>query len=129
MFTVCKQIIAYFYKQYKLKKILSNLIDSKELFKYYYLEIIQFFYYCLPVNRKLTYKLETNFVDIVVMKSKLCLTLNMKFNQILDPNNICKDVSNKGRWGNGDVEITLKKEEDINKVLEIIEQSLDLQME
>ncbi|MGH4036850.1 MAG: GmrSD restriction endonuclease domain-containing protein [Sphaerochaeta sp.] len=77
----------------------------------------------------IAYKLETNFVDIVVMKSKLCLTLNMKFNQILDPNNICKDVSNKGRWGNGDVEITLKKEEDINKVLEIIEQSLDLQMD
>src|SRR5436305_12010721 len=53
----------------------------------------------------IAYKSSTNFVDIVPQKSKLRLSLNINFNQIIDPHGLCKDVSGLGRWGNGDVEV------------------------
>ena len=31
----------------------------------------------------------------------------MPFSEIIDPKNICKDVSNKGHLGNGEVEIKI----------------------
>lgn len=44
-------------------------------------------------------------MDIVIQKSRLKLSINMKFSDVLDPKGICKDVTGLGRWGNGDVEI------------------------
>lgn len=55
----------------------------------------------------IAYKSTTNFADIVPQKSKLRISLNMPFGEINDPMNLCKDVSNVGRWGNGDVEVNL----------------------
>ena len=51
------------------------------------------------------YKAETNFVDIVPQKSRLRLSLNMQFHELHDPKVLAKDVTNLGRWGNGDVEV------------------------
>ncbi|MFI3250248.1 MAG: DUF262 and DUF1524 domain-containing protein, partial [Eubacteriales bacterium] len=53
----------------------------------------------------IAYKADTNFVDIAIQKSRLRLTVNMKFTDIFDPKGICKDVAGLGRWGNGDAEI------------------------
>ena len=55
------------------------------------------------------YKAETNFVDVVPQAKRLRLSLNMVFAEINDPKGFCKDVSNLGRWGNGDVEVSLAK--------------------
>ena len=54
------------------------------------------------------YKAETNFVDAVPQSKRLRLSLNMRFPDIYDPKGICKDVTNVGRWGNGDVEVGLE---------------------
>ena len=40
-------------------------------------------------------------------KSKLRISLNMDFDEIYDPKNLCIDIKDKGKWGNGDVEIHL----------------------
>jgi len=74
------------------------------------------------------YKAETNFVDIVPQKSRLRLSLNMAFHEINDPRSLCKDVSNLGRWGNGDVEVGLDKEEDLPYIMGLVRQSLEKQM-
>ena len=49
------------------------------------------------------YKAETNFVDVVPLASRLRLALNMRFHELHDPRGLAKDVTNLGRWGNGDV--------------------------
>lgn len=72
----------------------------------------------------IAYKADTNFVDVVVQKSKLRLSINMKFDSLIDPKNICNDVSCLGRWGNGDVEIMFDDICKIDDVMEIIEQGL-----
>ena len=75
----------------------------------------------------IAYKLDTNFVDIVVQRQRLRISLNMKFSEIYDPNNMCKDVTGLGRWGNGDVETYFEHTSDIDKVMELVEQSYRLQ--
>ena len=75
------------------------------------------------------YKLDTNFVDIVFQKQRLRISINMKFSDIVDPEGICKDVTGLGRWGNGDVELFMEHNDELDTVMEIIEQSYNAQAE
>jgi predicted transport protein len=77
----------------------------------------------------IAYKSSTNFVDIVPQKSKLRLSLNIDFEQIHDPYGLSKDVSGKGRWGNGDVEVNIHNTADLDKVMDLIQQAFDAQTE
>lgn len=74
------------------------------------------------------YKAETNFVDVVPQKSRLRLSLNMKFHEVRDPRGLCRDVTNLGRWGNGDVEVALSRTEDLPYVMGLVRQAFEKQM-
>jgi len=74
------------------------------------------------------YKAETNFVDVVPQRNRLRLSLNMKFREVYDPRGLCKDVSNLGRWGNGDVEVGLSRLEDLSYVMGLVRQAFEKQM-
>ena len=74
------------------------------------------------------YKAETNFVDIVPQKSRLRLSLNMQFHELHDPKGLAKDVTNLGRWGNGDVEVSLSKLEELPCVMGLVRQAFEKQM-
>jgi len=74
------------------------------------------------------YKAETNFVDVVPQAKRLRLSLNVRFHEIDDPRGICKDVSNLGRWGNGDVEVGLSSAEELPYVMGLVRQSFEKQM-
>jgi len=74
------------------------------------------------------YKAETNFVDVVPQTKRLRLSLNMSFSDITDPKGLCKDVSNIGRWGNGDVEIGLASLDELPYVMGLVRQSFERQM-
>lgn len=80
------------------------------------------------MKKYIALKLETNFVDIVPQSSRLRLSLNMKFHEIHDPNGICKDISNVGRWGNGDVELGIRNVGEIPYALGLVRQSLERQL-
>ncbi|ERT60704.1 uncharacterized protein with ParB-like and HNH nuclease domain/predicted transport protein [Peptoniphilus koenoeneniae] len=77
----------------------------------------------------IAYKLDTNFVDIVPKKYRLRLSINMKFSDIIDPNGICKDITGIARWGNGDVEVSMKHQDELDQIMEIVKQSFDAQAE
>lgn len=74
------------------------------------------------------YKAETNFVDVVPQAKRLRLSLNVAFTEIDDPKGLCKDVSGLGRWGNGDVEVSLASIEELPYVMGLVRQSLEKQM-
>lgn len=74
------------------------------------------------------YKAETNFVDVVPQAKRLRLAINMPFHEIDDPKGICLDVTNLGRWGNGDVEVGIATKEDLPYVMGLVRQSFDRQM-
>jgi uncharacterized protein with ParB-like and HNH nuclease domain/predicted transport protein len=75
----------------------------------------------------IAFKAQTNFVDAVPQKRRLRLSLNIPFDEIKDPRGLCKDISGLGRWGNGDVEVGLETESDMNYILELVTQAFDIQ--
>ncbi len=77
----------------------------------------------------IAYKAATNFVDIEPQKQRLKLTLNMTFDEVNDPEKICRDVSNVGHYGNGDVEFGVTSAEQIEYALFLIRQSYEKQRE
>ena len=74
------------------------------------------------------YKAETNFVDIVPQKSRLRFSLNMHFHELHDQRKLAKDVTNLGRWGNGDVEVGLSEAEDMPYIMGLVRQAFEKQM-
>ena len=74
------------------------------------------------------YKAETNFVDVVPQTKRLLLVLNLGIEDIEDPKGLCRDISNIGRWGNGDVEVGLSRPDELPYVLGLVRQSFDRQM-
>ena len=48
--------------------------------------------------------------------------LNTKVGTLDDPRNITRDVSNTGHWGNGDYEIQISNDEDIEYIFSLIKQ-------
>lgn len=74
------------------------------------------------------YKAETNFVDVVPQAKRMRLSLNMPFADISDPKGLCKDTTNIGRWGNGDVEVRLSSFEELPYVMGLVRQSFEQQM-
>lgn len=73
----------------------------------------------------IAYKTITNFVDIAPQKSRLKLSLNMEYDEINDPKGICEDVTDKGRWGNGDVRVGISKFEELDYIMFLIKQAFD----
>ena len=74
------------------------------------------------------YKAETNFVDVVPQQSRLRLSLNMHFHELHDPMELAKDVTNLGRWGNGDAEVALSARDELPYVMGLVRQSFEKQM-
>ena len=74
------------------------------------------------------YKAETNFVDVVPQTKRLRLSLNTAFHEIEDPKGLCKDVSELGRWGNGDVEVGLASMNELPYVMGLVRQAFEKQM-
>ena len=66
-------------------------------------------------------------MDIVFQKQRLRISVNMKFSEIMDPHGICRDITGLGRWGNGDVELYMEHTSDVDKIMEIVEQSYRVQ--
>lgn len=95
------------------KRILNISSDVKREFKKLYI----------------AYKVESNFIDIIPRKSKLRLIINMKYKDVVDPYDICIDVSNKGKWGNGDTEIWYDNINQLDNIMDIIKQSYEKQLE
>lgn len=73
------------------------------------------------------YKRDTNFVDIVIQKRGLRLSLNIPFHEISDPTHICRDITGLGRWGNGETEVYFESLADLEDVMNLIQQSYQWQ--
>ena len=76
----------------------------------------------------IAYKSETNFVDVVPQKSRLRLSLNMHFHELHDPKGLTKDVTNIGRWGNGNIEVGLSEAKDMPYIMGLVRQAFEKQM-
>lgn len=76
-----------------------------------------------PKSKYIAFKLSTNFVDVEVRKDALKLYLNIPKGKLLDEKGISEDVSNKGKWGNGDYVVLLNDKSELDYVFGLISQS------
>ncbi|MCY4341371.1 MAG: DUF1524 domain-containing protein [Gammaproteobacteria bacterium] len=74
------------------------------------------------------YKADTNFVDVVPQKSSLRLSLNVRFHELHDPKKRARDVTNLGRWGNGDAEVRLRCLGELPYIMGLVRQAFEKQM-
>ncbi len=74
------------------------------------------------------FKAETNFMDVVPQAKRLLLMLNMSFAELDDPKKMARDVTNLGRWGNGDVEVPFESIDELPYVVGLVRQSLEKQL-
>ena len=51
----------------------------------------------------------------------------MKYADVIDSKGICRDVTGIGKWGNGDVEVSLDSLDDLDDVMDIVTQAFILQ--
>ena len=74
------------------------------------------------------YKAETNFVDVIPKAKGMRLTLNLSPHELDDPKGISRDISDLGRWGNGDVSVNFNSIEELPYIIGLIRQSFEKQM-
>ncbi len=66
-----------------------------------------------------------NIFDAKILKSKLWLWINMPKGTLKDEKEFTRDVSDIGHQGNGDYDLTISNEKEIEYVLELIKQSFN----
>jgi predicted transport protein len=77
----------------------------------------------------IAFKAETNFVDVIPQAKRLLLSLNISVSDLHDPHSLTRDVTNIGRWGNGDVELPLTSKDELPYAMGLIRQALQQQLD
>lgn len=77
----------------------------------------------IPRQLYIGFKKKSNFADVEIRAKDLKLFLNLKIGQLDDPKKITTDVSKKGHWGNGDYELRVRPDTDMDYVMFLINQS------
>ncbi|MBK7887256.1 MAG: hypothetical protein IPJ86_08110 [Bacteroidetes bacterium] len=64
------------------------------------------------------------FTDICILKYSLKIWINLKKGKLEDPKKLAKDVSKIGHWGNGDYQIQVKTDKDLEYIMSLIKQGI-----
>jgi predicted transport protein len=69
------------------------------------------------------FKRKRPFTDIILYTDHLRLVFNLKKKELDDPKKVCKDMSGQGHWGNGDYEVRIDLDTDLDYVMFLVNQS------
>lgn len=90
----------------KLKSALMNLNDFE----------------VIPKKKYIAFKKETNIVDIQLQVNALKIFINAHYGEIDDPKQLARDVSNVGHYGNGDYQIQIDNDKDLEYIMSLVKQ-------
>ena len=93
----------------KFKFSILNLTDGIEI---------------LPQKYYIAFKKGSNISDIEIQKKSLKIFINAKIGSLDDPKRLVKDVSNIGHRGNGDYQIQIENDKDLEYIMSLIKQVL-----
>jgi predicted transport protein len=79
-----------------------------------------------PFQSYIAFKSRTNVVDVEIQRNALKFWINMKKNSLDDPKHIMRDVSEIGTFGNGDYELKITNDENLEYIMSLIKQSYNL---
>ena len=64
------------------------------------------------------------FADICILKNSLKIWINLRKGKLDDPKQLAEDVSEKGHWGNGDYQIQVENDKDLEYIMSLVKQSV-----
>ena len=91
----------------KFKAAIINLADGIEI---------------IPQKFYIAFKKGSNISDIEIQKKGLKIFINAKIGALDDPKGLAKDVSNIGHRGNGDFQIQIENDKDLEYIMSLIKQ-------
>ena len=77
----------------------------------------------VPLKVYIGYKRKTNFFDVLIGKNDLWCWINMKKGELDDPKGLCRDITSIGHYGNGDYDLKINENTDLDYVMFLINQS------
>lgn len=77
-----------------------------------------------PKKKYIAFVSGRNVVDIHPQRKALKIWINMIIGELDDPKGITRDVSSTGHWGNGDYELQISTDENLEYILSLIKQSV-----
>ncbi len=93
----------------KFKNAILNLADGIEI---------------KPQKYYIAFKKGSNFSDVEIQKKTLKLSINTKIGKLDDPKGLAKDVSNIGHRGNGDYQVQVENDNDLEYIMSLIKQAI-----
>jgi len=75
-----------------------------------------------PLKVYIAFKKGKNITDILIQKRSLKIVINAKADQLDDPKKLAKDITNVGHWGNGDYQIIVKDDANLEYIMSLIKQ-------
>jgi len=93
----------------KFKTAILNLTDGIEI---------------RPTKWYIAFKKTKNITDIVILKKSLKIFIKVKNGQLDDSKKLALDVSNIGHWGNGDYQIQVEDDKDLEYIMSLIKQAI-----
>ncbi|HEY8781929.1 MAG TPA: DUF5655 domain-containing protein [Mucilaginibacter sp.] len=77
-----------------------------------------------PKKDYIAFKKGSNVADISILKKGLKLWINLKKGKLDDPKNITRDVSEIGHWGNGDYELIVSDDKNLEYIMSLVKQAI-----
>jgi len=76
-----------------------------------------------PMKQYITFRTKTNITDVVVLKKSLKIFFNLAKGKLDDPKKLARDVSAIGHWGNGDYQIIISTDDELEYIISLVRQS------
>ena len=93
----------------KFKAAILNLTDGIEV---------------IPRKQYISFKRGKTFFDITLNSKSIKMWINQRKGQLEDPKKITDDVSQRGHWGNGDYQITVDSDEQLEYIMSLVRQAI-----
>jgi len=77
-----------------------------------------------PKKKYIAFVAGKNVIDILPQKKALKMWINMNKGELDDTKGIARDVSTTGHWGNGEYEIQVRDDENLEYILSLVKQSI-----
>lgn len=118
---VAKEIVVYSEEEH-LKNVSDEIVELYQKLKTAVLNFDNI--EIKPKKKYIAFVSGKNIVDIHPQKRALKLWINLNKGELNDSKKITRDVSSTGHWGNGDYELQIDNDEDLEYILSLIKQSI-----
>lgn len=77
-----------------------------------------------PQKFYIAFKKDKNIADLQIQKNSIKIFINKKKGSLDDPKKLMRDVSEIGHWGNGDYQVQVSNDENLEYIMSLVKQAI-----